>query len=109
MSTSNKITENTNNSLAFGHDFRYSNAAEEKAESIALMAARLKRLQEQSPEKAFLIFSVRKSDEMISIKEVLAKVALAILAIPGKNHLSLVVSKWIDPPPPPPNILQSDL
>lgn len=36
--------------MAFGHDFRYAHAAEEKAESVALMAARLKRIQAQSPE-----------------------------------------------------------
>ena len=50
MKTTNKFTENVNESFAFGHDFRYANAAEEKAEAVALMAARLKRLQEQSPE-----------------------------------------------------------
>ncbi|MBA4304963.1 MAG: hypothetical protein C0424_12110 [Sphingobacteriaceae bacterium] len=50
MSTSNKFTENVNESLVFGHDFRYAHAAEEKAESVALMAARLKRIQAQSPE-----------------------------------------------------------
>lgn len=50
MSTDNKFTENVNYPLSFGHDFRYANAEEEQAEAVALMAARLKRLQEQSPE-----------------------------------------------------------
>lgn len=55
----------------------------------------------QSPEKAFLIFTVRQSDTMKTIKQVLAKVALAHLEIPGNKHLSLVVGKAIEPPPPP--------
>lgn len=56
----------------------------------------------QSPEKACFVFTVRQSDTMKTIKQVLAKVAKAHLEIPGNKHLSLVVGKAIEPPPPPP-------
>lgn len=59
----------------------------------------------QSPEKAFLIFTVRQSDTMKTIKQVLAKVALAHLEIPGNKYINMVVGKAIEPPPPPPGYL----
>lgn len=62
----------------------------------------------QSPEKAFLSLTVQKSDTLKTIKQVLRKVALAHIAIPGNKHLSLVVGKAIEPPPPPPGYLRAD-